>query len=168
MSIICKYCLTTFKTQSSLDSHLNNEVCKNKLCKHCDKTFTHKTNYYRHLKTCKIKKEQDEIQQKDNLICELKSKEKDLIIIKLQKKIDKMNNENKNTIKLNNFGREDIDHITKDKWIKIFEQYYNIYLYLLDLIYLKNPNNRNIYIPEEKSKYGFILKKEAEKFNEYI
>jgi len=69
------------------------------------------------------------------------------------------NNVTNNTniyINLNEFGNEDLSHISEDRWKQIVNRRYNSMKELIKEIYTKNDSNRNIYISNPNNKYGMI------------
>ena len=64
------------------------------------------------------------------------------------------------TIQLNNFGKEDLSKLTERDILSIFERGSNAILQYVNKVYLndKIPENKNVYIPSLKNKYGTVYK----------
>ena len=95
-------------------------------CKFCEKSFKNKTHLYRHQKHyCKVIKENNEEVEELKTVIEENKKEKEKLYKYIDKLIEKtgdtiienqtnnqLNQHTNNNIHLNNFGEEDISHIT--------------------------------------------------------
>lgn len=68
------------------------------------------------------------------------------------------NNTNSNNIIINNYGNEDMSHITEKKLIGIFNQCFMSVPKLIELKHFnkEKPENSNVYISDIKSKYALI------------
>ena len=123
-------------------------------CDYCDKVFTSKQSMYRHKRLyCKVKKE------KDNNIKELQTmiNKQSSHINKLIDKVGTTNitnntNTNNNIIQLNNYGKEDLSHITDLMKTNLLKGPYNMIPKLIEQVHFNNdkPENQNIILPNKK------------------
>jgi hypothetical protein len=122
-------------------------------CGFCDKNFQSKQSMYRHKRLyCKVKKENDtNIKDLKTMIHKQSSH--------INKLIDKVgttnitNNTNTNNIiQLNNYGKEDISHITDLMKTNLLKGPYNMIPKLIEQIHFNNdkPENQNIILPNKK------------------
>ena len=130
--------MSTNRAQMSTNEHKNpsfpsfSSIEKNPIiCEHCNKIFKTKPNLKRHIKHyCKKVKENANIDLESKIkILEMKhEKEKNELYKKIEQLIDKVGNTTNNitnntqNIILNNYGHEDLSHITdnlKSQLIKI-------------------------------------------------
>jgi len=85
-------------------------------CIGCDKQFIRKYNLERHMKSCK--KKSDEMCEMKTQIEQFKEREErlmdqiELLLTKVGNNYTTINNTNTNNIQLNNYGSEDLTHIT--------------------------------------------------------
>ena len=150
-------------------------------CKFCEKILTYKQSYYRHLKTCKEKKQEDEVKdsmielvkllnkkldEKDN---ELNKRDNELN--KRDKQIDKQNKQIdelikkagisnstinvQNNIKLLSYTDTDRSHLTDKDILKCLKHSNFCIPYLIKKIHFdeNKPENHNVYISNLKNKY---------------
>ena len=153
------------KTQIQYENTQNNNDKNNKLeCKYCHKILSRKDNLNRHLKSCKTKKELEN--SKDEQIRLL---QEEILRLKDQKCYNKITNNyyTQNTqnniqqnIKINAFREENTDYLTPEYILNIAKRgmYYAIPK-LIEKIYFNenHPENQNVKITNEKSKYGEIF-----------
>lgn len=64
-----------------------------------------------------------------------------------------------NNIYINEFGNENIDHITKKDWKNIIHKYYGAIPTLVEKVHIENQENQNIFIPSIKDNYALIYEK---------
>lgn len=142
-----------------------NEIKKKKGCKkrsvyicdNCGKIIKHSSSYYRHInKTCSINAKlsdmKKEIKEQNNLISKL-------IDMKDKSNVTNIFNQNNINITLNNFGEEDLSHIS-DKFVNSIITHMNnmaIVRYIQE-VHFKNPSNKNIKMIDEETKYMMIRK----------
>ena len=156
-------------------------------CKFCNKNYSTNSHMNRHMKTCKIKieieKKEKEEKEKNNENTKLKfhiqqlqeenyrlKAELDKIILNKNNKPNIINNyytqntqnniQNQNNIKINAFRQENTDYLTPEYIMSIARRgmYYAIPK-LIEKIYFNenHPENQNVKITNEKSKYGEIF-----------
>tara|TARA_B110000285_G_C15008357_1_gene555100 strand:- start:153 stop:1046 length:894 start_codon:yes stop_codon:yes gene_type:complete len=122
-------------------------------CEFCDKNFKSKQSMYRHKRLyCNIKKENyDNIKDLKTMIHKQSSH--------INKLIDKVgttnitNNTNTNNIiQLNNYGKEDLSHITDSMKTNLLKGPYNMIPKLIEQVHFNNdkPENQNIILPNKK------------------
>ena len=155
------------KTRIQQENTQNNNNNENKKfeCKYCLKILSRKDNLNRHLKSCKTKKELEN--SKDEQIRLL---QEEILRLKDQKCYNKItnnyytqntqNNNFKQEIKINAFREENTDYLTPEYIMGIAKRgmYYAIPK-LIEKIYFNenHPENQNVKITNEKSKYGEIF-----------
>ena len=187
----CKFCNKNYKSKKSLYVHnrryhinshqkviiqsskshhsvikkssLNNKEGKHK-CIYCNKIFSFKQNKYRHMKTCKIKKEKDnnyknKLRLKDAEIKRLKEKLRDKMNKNCKihyKTLQKINNQLNNNITKNNcvetinnihnrniinfnlvgFGKEELSEVLSNKeQLKILKKKFKSLPYMIDYVH---------------------------------
>jgi len=192
MEFSCSICSYRTDKKANIERHINNkrkcgigtpiiiEIPVTINCNFCKKTFTTVASMKRHLKICKIKKEQteEEIAKKDEQIRELKEK-----LAEASKKIINNTTNNTNIIN-NNFITvqlrpyndpklpEDMDDIYEDAWSKkkSISTFIERIHFNPDL-----PENHNICITNLKSKLvkvfteqGWVTKDQDNIINEII
>jgi hypothetical protein len=146
------------KPQKSLDS----EGCDNYnygnekyVCTSCDKYFSSKSHLTRHLKKSCIKiKNQNENLILKNLLDEQKKmfeQERKHLYKQIETLLDKVgdttiNNTQTNNIQLNNYGKEDLSHITDSLKDKLIKMPYGMIPKLIEYVHFSNtkPENKNI------------------------
>jgi hypothetical protein len=166
----CNYCLNTFSTSWYKNKHqetctfkddpvrlleiqkeINPRTASSKTeCRFCNHDFSRIDNLHRHLKVCKEREDYHNQLLKTESRC----------IIQNQTNI-----QNQNNITINLIGNENTSHIDIHKIIdnlrKLNCSYGDSHLYLqagemvigFDDLLRENPENRNIYLPNEKSIY---------------
>lgn len=170
------------KEESSDDDNIENN--NGKTCNHCHKEFTRNSSLIRHLNEnrCKILKLKLEKQLDEAKIKKLEeenekikkekdkmSKQKDRLIKKLAEQVGattnshnnicnnniNSNNTVTNNIKIVAYGKEDLSHLSKRDWFKIFKENY----FAMEALAIKahfdkdKPEHQNIYISNLKGKY---------------
>ena len=157
---------------------LPNSADKLFICQFCNKVFKRSDNLNRHIKkSCKVKKEQDEIKH-DSLVMQLEENkkemeehkaEKDKLYKYIDKLIDKtgttntnitidkhtsnqLNNQTNNQIKLNNFGEENLSHITDDYKLKMLSLPYGMIQNMIEKVHFnkKHHENKNIALTNKR------------------
>lgn len=138
-------------------------------CEYCSLEFKTRPNLKRHqLKSCKIKKQQDELNliatfQKDKeKMLELHEKEKEEYRKQIEKLLDKVGTTNitntncgntqTNNVQLNNFGQEDLTMLTDKYMNKMVSYPYSAIPNIIKKIHFndKYPANRNIRMLNKK------------------
>lgn len=122
----CKICNKEFKYKSDLDIHLKRKISCNRIlkCNKCDKKFKLKSDSQRYLNKkfdCSNKSINNELVELQNQVKELQQQ-----LITISNSNNTLNSHNQtnshnnnhtnshNNIIINNFGNEDISHITKE------------------------------------------------------
>jgi hypothetical protein len=162
-----------FPQNSSLFPQNNeNNLSNSLICKFCNKNCSRSDNLKRHLKTCKKKKEYEILlDEKNKEITSLKTHlvDKDNIHNKITNNINNINNTNNtnnNTIIINNYGEENIEHINKKYLLNLFSKTHRAIPLLVEKIHFdpKHPENQNIKLPNKKLPYIKIRKNDKWQF----
>lgn len=139
-------------------------------CMHCRKVFSTQNNMYRHAKhTCPIKKEKEKKEQKQDIkILEKQMeriKRKNAKITKENKNLKKQNKEIKpnkgaTTIRVVEYGKEDISKISDDEIQEAFEAGDQSIRTMIEIIHFneKYPEFSNVYINDHKNKYANVFR----------
>lgn len=161
----CKDCKKYFTSISNLNRHTN-LYCKVIKTKAEQKKLM--DNFLQaKLEELKLELKQELKQEQDDKNYENKIKI-------LEDKIDKydkimttnniQNNTNSNNtmnnqfnININNYGQEDISKITQETWDKIISSEFEMIPNLIEEIHIKMPENRNLYLANNKEKFALIL-----------
>ena len=150
--------------QENTQNNNENNVSKYE-CKYCHKLLSRKDNLNRHLKSCKTKKElenskDEQIRLLQEEILRLKDKKCNNKITNNYYTNNTQNNNIQQNIKINAFREENIDYLTPEYILAIAKRgmYYAIPK-LIEKIYFNenHPENQNVKITNEKSKYGEIF-----------
>ena len=184
---VCLDKMSTNEHKMSTNEHKDIKETKPQfICEYCDRKFTTKPIMRRHqLHYCKGYAK--ELCAEDNLRKELK--EKKLLYEKIEKLLEEngrvINSNNTinnnltnnihqtNNIVINNYGDEDVSHITQNVLEKLMAKPADMINNLTKMIHFnKNkPENMNMYIPSRKQKFIKVFKKNKwvlEKKNETI
>ena len=149
---------------------------KDHFCPHCNKGFKYKTHLYRHQKHyCKILKEEKIENEKLKLIIEKQNdehqKEKQKLYDYIDKLIEKAGDtynieQQNNQINLNNFGNEDVSHLTDKFMNRILSIPYVGVQKLIEKVHFnkKKPENKNIALTNKKEKMIKIYKNNKWKY----
>ena len=153
--------------------HLVTNANKVHICQYCASGFSTKTHLYRHIrKYCKvIKQEQEEKEKLELIIKEEKEKHEkekqelrdyiDKLIdktanttINIDKQLNQNDNSTNNNITLNNYGQEDISHITDQMKLNYIKLPFTGVQKMIEQVHFnKNkPENKNIAITNKKEK----------------
>lgn len=135
------------------------------ICENCGKILKHSSSYYRHVKKfCRINLKLDEmkkeITEQNDLIYQLINLNKERkIIYNTTNNTQNIFNQNNINITLNNFGEEDLSHITETflKDIIIHMNKMALVKYIQE-VHFNNPNNTNIKLLDDKTKFMMIRK----------
>ena len=152
----------------------------NYICEYCERYFNFKQSYYRHLKTCKVKKEIDEDEDDKNELSKMME-----LVDKLNEKLDKkdeqiselikksgnttinyqQNNNVNNNIKLLGYRKTDISHLSDKDFISCISHSNFCIPHLIQKIHFDpdKPENHNIYISNIKNNYAMIY--DGDKWN---
>ena len=145
----------------------------NYFCQYCERNFNFKQSYYRHMKTCKVKREIDNEKNEMNKMVNLLNnqlKDKDRKIDELIKKSGTTNitynqqNIN-NNIKLLGYRNTDISHLSDKDFISCISHSNFCIPHLIKKIHFDpdKPENHNIYISNIKNNYAMIY--DGDKWN---
>ena len=145
----------------------------NYFCQYCERNFNFKQSYYRHMKTCKVKREIDNEKNEMNKMVDLLNnqlKDKDRKIDELIKKSGTTNitynqqNIN-NNIKLLGYRNTDISHLSDKDFISCISHSNFCIPHLIKKIHFdpNKPENHNIYISNIKNNYAMIY--DGDKWN---
>ena len=150
MTATCQFCSKKFPQQWRLRRHLKKKkpckilsqnipkiIPKKKIypilsqkkeysCDYCNRNYKHKYHLTRHLKTCKIRKEKDEIKSLEEEMEEMRSEIQRL----KEEKVPTVNNTNCNNITnvtnvnimLNDYGEENVNFLKHSKYKQIIKQ----------------------------------------------
>tara|TARA_Y100000813_G_scaffold56239_1_gene39469 strand:- start:155 stop:1087 length:933 start_codon:yes stop_codon:yes gene_type:complete len=170
---------TLFKNSQHLvnkKSTLCQQIYENSyICEYCEKQFNFKQSYYRHMKTCKIKKEIDSEENEMNKIVEMLNeqlKDKDKKIDELIKKsgntttINYQQNQSiNNNFKLLGYRNTDISHLSDKDFISCISHSNFCIPHLIKKIHFdpEKPENHNIYISNIKNNYAMTY--DGDKWN---
>ena len=161
--------MTTNDHKMTTNDHkmtINEKTNNDKICVFCGKNFSSKAHKRRHeLHYCKKNNEY----VNDSLLIQLKKekKEKEKLYKHIESLLEKVGDTiNNNTINqtnnivLNNYGNEDLSHITSQVLDKLITAPCQMINNLTKMIHFNNdkPENMNIYIPNKKQKYLKIFK----------
>ena len=141
-------------------------------CEFCNKIFKHRQSKFKHLKSCKEKKQSNDksliefFSEKFNEMEEKHEREKTELRSQIEKLLEKVGNNNttnnnriQTQIVLNNFGKENIEYINSNYINKLIQQ--GIYGAVPKIIkYLhfnpEHPENRNVKITNKKESWAQI------------
>ena len=166
-----------------IDYPKNNEDNINK-CQNCKKVLSSYKNLWRHLKTCKVKKENENKIELVKLLNEQLKEQKEQMKEQMKEErqilnnqIKKQNNQIKEqsnqitelikkagitniqqNIKLLSYGSTDISHLTDKDFLKCLNHSNFCIPHLIEKIHFnpKNPENHNIYISNIKNNYAML------------
>ena len=162
--------------KSTLSQHFLGE---NYICEYCEREFNFKQSYYRHMKTCKVKKEieveSDEKQNLMKIVNQLNEK-----LDKKEKQIDELikktgnttnnityNQQNNvsNNFKLLGYRNTDISHLSDKDFISCISHSNFCIPHLIKKIHFdpEKPENHNIYISNIKNNYAMTY--DGDKWN---
>lgn len=164
----CERCKNIFYKKSNYDKHLERKYPCMKVdvifeCDYCDNRFETKGLLNKHMKDrCTKKKDMSNMEELEKLKIEMKKLKE---LFENQPKQNIINNTN-NTTNINNtintqfivnFGKEDIDKLSRQDKIEILMSSYNCIYKCFTKVNLnpKIPEQMNIYIPDLKSSYGY-------------
>lgn len=69
-----------------------------------------------------------------------------------------------NNIYINEFGKEDTDHISKKEWKRIINKFYQAIPTLVKKIHIDKQSNQNVFIPSIKDNYALVYEKDDWQF----
>ena len=152
-AITCSVCSKIYSSIKSYNNHITRNRCKivpdDFSCQYCSKSF--KRNYNKNV---------HEISCSKNLMLIIKEKEEEIQKLKLTVTTNNNNNvtnitNNTQNIIINNFGNEDISHVTKKQMLRAIRMNKECPIELIKLIHfnIDKPENHNIYKPNFKDKY---------------
>jgi len=152
ISITCLVCLKIYRTQHGYNNHISLNRCKVKddsvICKFCEKSFSNKYHRKTHELKC--------INHYKNTIQTLQEEIQQLKQAVLPSNIGNVTNiNNTQNIIINNFGNEDITHVTKKQILRALRMNKECPVELVKLIHFntEKPENHNIYKPNFKDKF---------------
>jgi len=140
-------------------------------CKFCNKIFKRKWHLSRHLSTCKHKKygelvlieNNNKISEMEKEIKELKeviNKKNTITNINTNTTNTTNNTNSNNTIIINNFGYENIEHLSKQYLLNLFTKTHRAIPLLVEKIHFdpEHPENHNIKVTNKKLNYAEVVK----------
>ena len=142
-------------------------------CDYCDYHTIRSGNFRRHINTCKNRKNEEVKyrllyeKEKKGLI-EQHEKEKQILynqIDKLLEKVGNTTNHIQNNIILNNFGKEDLSHITNTFKTQLLKGPYGMIPKMIEAVHTK-PENKNILLPNKKEPYVKVFENATWKFRD--
>ena len=170
-AITCSVCSKIYKNLITYNKHISLNRCHVKIldniCQYCNSTFKTKQNKQKHELRCSANKT-NVIEAKMKIIskaiAEIKNISGSDIDLYSNNSPQNVVNQvvtngnivnNNNQIIINNFGSEDISHITKKQLIKAYKMCKEFPLEMIKITHFdKNkPENHNIYKPNFKDKY---------------
>ena len=149
-----------------------NQKAKNKkkspkvfICNSCGKVLKHSSSYYRHInKNCEMKKKinkmEKEIKEQTELLCKLVAHGTNNgggVVYNTTNNTQNIFNQNNFNISINNFGEEDLSHITEN-FLKdiIFHMGNTAVVKYIQEVHFNNPCNTNIKMLDDKAKVMMI------------
>ena len=152
------------------DHFLTSTENKKFFCEYCDSGFSTKTHLYRHIRQyCKVIKFEKEEKEKLQLIIKEKEEKHEREKQELRNYIDKLiektatttinidkqlnqDNSTTNSITLNNYGQEDISHITDQMKLNFIKLPFTGVQNMIEQVHFNNkkPENKNIAITNKK------------------
>ena len=169
---------STLTNSSQQKVNKKSTLLEDYICEYCEKEFNFKQSYYRHLKTCKIKKEKSEL----NNVVELLNKQLDDQHKQLEDQknqineliknsgttnitYNQQNNTISNNIKLLGYRNTDISHLSDKDFISCISHSNFCIPHLIKKIHFDpdKPENHNIYISNIKNNYAMIY--DGDKWN---
>ena len=142
-------------------------------CNFCSKCYTTNSHMRRHEKCCKKKKETETLTiiQSDKIM-KMEKEIEELKNFKIQTQNNTTNNNINNTtnsnnnIIINNYGNENIDHISKKYLLNLFSKTYSAVPKLIEKIHFdpEHPENQNIKLSNKKLPYIKIKKNDKWQF----
>lgn len=165
-AVTCDKCSKIYSSISSYNRHIKLGRCKIKinemLCNYCNKSFKSKQNRQKHEIKCKdtrdneMKKLNDKIIELEELVKSSQSSTNNIVNNNI------INNNNNNTqvnYFINNYGNEDISHITKRDFLRIFKTRKMSIPKFIEMLHFNKdvPQNHNVYISNYKDNYALIF-----------
>ena len=154
--ITCSIYSKVYKTTKTYNQHIDLKRCKIDLetcvdisCQYCSKVFTRNFNKTKHEVNCD--------KNPNYIIEQLKlqiKKYEESVIQTVNNNVTNITNNTQNII-INNFGNEDISHVTKKQILRALRMNKECPVELVKLIHFNTdkPENHNIYKPNFKDKY---------------
>ena len=186
----CSKCGRVFDRKIGLERHLarktqctkfsgskTNKKVFDPKCKGCGKSYSRKDSLNRHMKICKgnINKNITKGNKNSKIINNnVTGNENNINNIETQNNKININNPVINpTINLIFFGKDGIDSLTSDDFIKILKSHDNPYESIIKIINFdpNKPNHHNVYYPDMKATYGKVYENKKwvdKKINEII
>ena len=162
-TIACDKCSKMYSSISSYNRHIRLNRCKIKtnemVCNYCDKSFKSKQSRQNHEIKCKDTRDK-EIKKLNDKIIELEK------IVKSNQPSTTnniVNNNNNNNTQINyfinNYGNEDVSHISKRDFLRIFKTRKMSIPKFIEMLHFNKdvPQNHNVYISNYKDNYALIF-----------
>ena len=174
--------------KTTISQHfVNSNSTKGKFtCEFCEKVLAYRQSYYKHLKTCKEKKKDEEVKNSMNELVALLNKQNDDLKKQLEKRDKQIDEQNKqiseliqkaginnstitqniqNNIKLLAYKDTDVSSLTDKDILKCLNHSNMCVPHLVKMIHFnpEKPENHNIYISNLKN--GYIMTYDGSKWD---
>ena len=163
--ITCDKCSKMYSSLITYNNHIRLNRCKIKtnelLCSYCAKKFKSKQWRHKHEIKCKtiheneMKKLNDKITELEEMVKSSQSNTNNIV----NNNIVNNNNNTQVNYFINNYGNEDISHITKRDFLRIFKTRKMSIPKFIEMLHFNKdvPQNHNVYISNYKDNYALIF-----------
>ena len=168
-AITCDKCSKLYSSVNSYNNHIRLDRCKeneiNVVCNYCEKLF--KSNQWRrkHEIKCKASRE-EQIKKLNDKIIELESMVSSCQSLTTCNNNNIVNNTSTNCNNstqinyiINNYGNEDLSHISKRDYLRLFKMRKSSIPKFVELLHFNKdvPQNHNVYISNYKDSYALVF-----------
>ncbi len=162
MEFSCSICNYTSWQKAHIQKHFNNKnscngvIVENRVdiyCEYCDRKYKTRPNLRKHLKTCKIKKDQEQ-DEKDKRIAELEAK-----LAKAEAKAGPQTVINNYIqVNVNGYRQTSLEHLTDNQYSHAIKRMIYSVPQMIENVHFdpRVPENHNIYISNIKNKYAMV------------